>query len=103
MRQKRMKADNSVRLYYLSYCIYIYMERAGHFTLLFGVPDGIRTHGLWSRSPTLYPAGLRVHAQRIIAQKQRYCNCKKRYIEETPDAGKAVSSGCININVEIVR
>ena len=24
------------------------------------VPDAIRTHGLWSRSPTLYPAELRV-------------------------------------------
>ena len=26
-----------------------------------GVPGRIRTSGLWSRSPTLYPAELRVH------------------------------------------
>ena len=27
----------------------------------YGTPDAIRTHGLWSRSPTLYPAELRAH------------------------------------------
>ena len=28
---------------------------------LFGAAGGIRTSGLWSRSPTLYPAELRPH------------------------------------------
>ncbi len=29
--------------------------------LYYGMPDAIRTHGLWSRSPTLYPSELRAH------------------------------------------
>jgi hypothetical protein len=31
------------------------------FETIFGMPDWIRTSGLWSRSPTLYPTELRAH------------------------------------------
>ena len=33
---------------------------------VFGTPGAIRTHGLWSRSPTLYPAELRAHISVIF-------------------------------------
>ena len=39
-----------------------------------GMPDGIRTHDLQSRSLTLYPAELRAHIIRIIARKLGFGN-----------------------------
>ena len=39
-----------------------------------GMPDGIRTHDLQSRSLTLYPAELRAHIIRIITRKLGFGN-----------------------------
>ena len=51
--------------------------------LLFGMPDAIRTHGLQSRSLTLYPAELRAHMHGCCRKKYsitflRRCREKKR-------------------------
>ena len=37
-------------------------------TVISGTPGAIRTHGLWSRSPTLYPAELRARVHDIVYQ-----------------------------------
>ena len=41
-------------------------SRRTHYFLFYGVPGGILTRGLRSRSPTLYTAGLRAHASDVV-------------------------------------
>ena len=49
----------------------VLVDKRGFFR---GMPDGIRTHDLQSRSLTLYPAELRAHIIRIIARKLGFGN-----------------------------
>ena len=47
---------------------------ASKLSTISGLPDGIRTHDLQSRSLTLYPAELQAHIIRIIARKLGFGN-----------------------------
>ena len=51
----RISAEHSLKM-----SIYA-IKKASTGDFFYGVPEGIRTHDLWRRRPTLYPAELRVH------------------------------------------
>ena len=62
-------------------------------TGLFGTPDAIRTHGLRSRSPTLYPAELRAHIQ-LRAKPEKRLEPGRIGRRQTPrSGGEAERSG----------